>query len=157
MAEAARPTSAQPGVQTDPYPSYNFKLQIDGVVQGHFTYCGNMEINIEPILYREGGDHQVVRPLLGRVDYGSITLRYGLTDTTELWEWLMANVTGKGDRRNATISILGTDGATPVVSWHLIHAWPCRWRGAPLDTMARQVAIEELTIVFETLERGETT
>src|SRR5215471_303526 len=116
MADAPAQTSAQPGTFIDPYRSYNFKLQIDSVVQGHFTYCGNMEINIEPIAYREGGLNQLVHRLPGPIDYGEITLRYGLTDTTELWDWMHNNLKGQIDRRNVTISVLDTDGVKPVVS-----------------------------------------
>jgi phage tail-like protein len=157
MADAAQQpqSGAQPGVYIDPYRSYNFKLLIAGVTQGHFTYCGNMEISIEPILFREGGQAQVVHRLPGPVDYGEITLRYGLTESRELWDWMMTAVKGKVDRKNVSIALLDADGVTEVVHWDLVNAWACRWRGAPLDTMARQVAIEELTIVFETLERGE--
>ena len=35
--------------------------------------------------------------------------------------------------------------------WDLINAWPSEWRGAPLDALGREVAIESLTLVFETL------
>jgi len=159
MADAAQDSQAksgaQPGVFIDPYRSYNFKLLIAGVTQGHFTYCGDMEINIEPIAYREGGQSQVVHRLPGPVDYGEITLRYGLTESRELWDWMMTAVKGKVERKNVSISLLDADGATEVVRWDLVNAWACSWRGSPLDTMGRQVAIEELRIVFETLDRGE--
>ncbi len=160
MADAAQQppqakSGAQPGVFIDPYRSYNFKLLIAGVTQGHFTYCGDMEISIEPIRYREEGNAQVVHRLPGPVDYGEITLRYGLTESHELWDWMMTAVKGKVDRKNVSIALFDADGVTEVVRWDLVNAWPCRWRGTALDTMSREVAIEELTIVFETLDRGQ--
>jgi len=160
MADPAKDSQAksgaQPGVFIDPYRSYNFKLLIAGVTQGHFTYCGNMEINIEPIAYREGGQSQVVHRLPGPVDYGEITLRYGLTESREMWDWMMTAVQGKKDyAKNVTITLLDADGATEVVHWDLVNAWVCSWRGALLDTMGRQAAIEEMRICFDTLDRGE--
>jgi phage tail-like protein len=152
MADAAQQSGATPGVFIDPYRSYNFKLLVGNITQGHFTYCGNMEIEIPHIEYREGGQAQIVHQLPGPVRYGEITLRYGLTESRELWDWMMTAVNGKVDRKHITISLLDADGATAVVSWDLESAWPCRWRGAPLDTMAKQVAIEELTIVCEILK-----
>ena len=44
--------------------------------------------------------------------------------------------------------------ATEVVRWNLVNAWPREWRGTPLDAMGQEIAIETLTLVFETLERG---
>ena len=38
--------------------------------------------------------------------------------------------------------------------WNLINAWVSEWRGAVLNASTHEVAIEAVTIVFETLERG---
>jgi phage tail-like protein len=160
MPEAAeRPPStassgAQPGVFNDPYRSYNFKLVIQGVTEGHFTECTNLGIKVEAIKYREGGTSQVVHRLPGPVEYGDITLRYGLTLSTEIWEWFMSAVKGKVDRKNVSVVMLESDGVTEAFRWDLMNAWPSSWRGAPLDAMAREAAIEEITLVFETLERA---
>src|SRR5215204_3744464 len=111
MAEAAAPPAppaasaagAQPGAPADPYRAYNFKLIIQGVGQGHFTECTGLGVKIDTIQYREGGEHQVVRKLPGRVDYCDVTLRYGLTDSPELWQWFMKALEGAVDRRNPSI------------------------------------------------------
>jgi len=159
MAQAAErpPTSqsgAQPGVFIDPFRSYNFKLIIQGITEGHFTNCTNLGIRVDAISYRQGGVNQVVHRLPGQVEYGDITLRYGLTVSTELWDWMMSAVKGKVQRKNVSIVMLDPDGATEVLRWDLVNAWPSSWRGAPLDTMSSQVALEELTLVYETLDRG---
>src|SRR5438045_6799879 len=97
-AAAAGQTGATPGVFIDPYRAYNFKLQIQGVTEGHFTECSGMGINVQVISYREGGVNQVVRKLPGRVEYGDVTLRYGLTKSIELWNWFMSSIKGNVDR-----------------------------------------------------------
>jgi phage tail-like protein len=145
---------AQPGSFKDPYRSYNFKLVIQGVAEGHFTECINMGIQVEAISYREGGTSQVVHRLPGPVQYGDVTLRYGLTTSTEIWQWFMSAVKGKVERKNVSIVMLESDGSTEALRWDLINAWPSSWRGAQLDAMGREAAIEEITLVFETLERG---
>ena len=154
-ATAAAPqASAQAGGYVDPYRAYNFKLEIQGVTQGHFTECSGTGIKVHPIRYREGGAQQVVHVLPGPVEYADITLRYGLTASTELWNWFMTAVKGKVERKNVSILLLDADGATEVMRWNLINAWPAHWRGTVLNTLSREVAIEELTLVFETLDRG---
>ena len=159
MAQAAdkapqAQSGAQPGTFMDPYRSYNFKLIIQGVTEGHFTNCSNIGITVDAIRYREGGVGQVVHRLPGQVEYADITLRYGLTVSTELWDWIMSAVKGKVQRKNVSIVMMDPDGATEVLRWDLVNAWPSAWRGAPLDTMSSQVALEELTLVYETLDRG---
>lgn len=160
MPEAAErapttpPPGAAPGVFNDPYRAYNFKLLIQGVTEGHFTSCSNMAIKVDAVEYREGGTNQVVHRLPGRVEYEPIVLRYGLTASMELWTWMMSAVKGKVERKNVSIVLLDSDGATEVLRWDLVNAWPNMWRGAPLEAMSHEAAIEELTLVFETLDRS---
>ncbi len=160
MPEAAEqapktpPSGAQPGVFIDPYRAYNFKLIIQGVTEGHFTECSNMGIKVDAISYREGGQSQVVHRIPGRVEYADLTLRYGLTLSMELWNWLMTGVKGKVERKNVSIAMLDSDGVSEVLRWNLVNAWVAEWRGAVLDALGHQIAIESITLVFETLERG---
>ena len=152
--DGAAPTGAQPGTFIDPYRAYNFKLVIQGVAEGHFTECSGLEVEVHAIRYREGGATQVVHAIAGPVSYGDVTLRYGLTASMELWEWLMTAVNGTVTRKNVSILMLDSAGIDEVMRWDLTNAWPSRWRGAPLDAMSHEVAIEELTLVCETLRRG---
>jgi len=153
-AQAAQPSGgSQTGTRVDPYRAYNFQLQIQGVTEGHFTECSGMEVKIQSIRYREGGAGQVVHCLPGPVDYGSVSLHYGLTTSKQLWDWFMSALKGKVQRRHVSIVMMDDDGSTPVFQWNLIDAWPSEWRGALLDALSHEAAIESLTLVFETLER----
>jgi phage tail-like protein len=155
MAEAAETASgAQPGTFNDPYRSYNFQIQIRGVVEGHFTQCSNMGVKVDAISYREGGMQQIVHRLPGQVEYGDITLRYGLSSSTDLFDWMMSAVNGKVDRRTVAIVLLDADGVGEKLRWSLSNAWPSAWRAAPLDALGREVAIEELTLVYESIARS---
>ncbi len=153
-APAEETAGATPGA-VDPYRSYNFKLEV-GAAEAHFTECTGMGIKIDAIEYREAGNNQVVRKLPGQVHYSEITLRYGLTDSKQLWDWLMTAAKGKVERRNVSIVMLGADGTdtTPGLQWNLTQAWPSQWRGAKLDAMGREAAIEALTLVFDTMDRA---
>ena len=139
---------------TDPYRSYNFKLDIAGVTEGHFTECSGLGVKVTPIEYREGGNNQVVRHVPGPVEYAAVTLRYGLTASRELWDWMLQAVQGNVERKNISIIMLDSEGNNEVMRWNLNDAWPSEWRGAPLDAMSREIAIEDLTLVFDTLERA---
>lgn len=150
---AAPATEAQPGTWVDPYRAYNFKLVIQGVTVGHFVECTGLGVRIHAIRYQEGGGH-IVHRIPGPVEYDDVTLRYGLTSTAELWNWFMTGVQGKVERRNVSILMLDPDDITEVLRWDLINAWPSEWRGAPLDALAREVAIESMTLVYESLQRA---
>jgi phage tail-like protein len=152
MADVAA-QSAQPGTWVDPYRAYNFKLLINSVTSGHFTEVSGLGVQVERISYREAGNNSIVRAIPGRVTYPPVVLRYGLTSSAELWDWLMTAVKGEVNRRNASIVMLDAAGSTEVLRWNLLNAWPQEWLGAPLDAMSRELAIETLVLAHEGLER----
>lgn len=138
----------------DPYRAYSFKLVIQDVTEGHFTSCTGLGVQVEVIEYREAGSRDVVRAIPGRTSYDDVTLRYGLTDSRELWDWMMTAVRGNVVRKNVSVLMLSDDGVNEVMRWNLINAWPSQWRGAALDALGSEVAIESLTLVFESLDRA---
>jgi phage tail-like protein len=151
MAEGV--AQASPGTWIDPYRAYNFKLVINNVTEGHFTEVTGLGVRIEQIAYREAGANAIVRAVPGQVTYSAVSLRYGLTASVELWDWLMTAVEGRVERRNVSIAMLDSTGSAEVLRWNLLNAWPTEWHGAPLDAMTRELAIETLTLAHEGLER----
>jgi phage tail-like protein len=145
-------SGAQPGTWIDPYRAYNFTLEIAGVSLGHFVECTGMGARVNAIRYQEGGSNQV-HMIPGPMDYGEVTLRYGLTESRELWDWFLAGMEGRVDRRDISVLMTATDGKTEVLRWNLFGAWPTEWRAAPLDALAREVAIESVTLVYESIGR----
>ncbi len=139
---------------TDIYRSYNFVVDIQGVTSGYFSEISGLSISVESISYREGGGAPAVRKLPGRVDYGDITFKWGLSESTELWEWLMTTVQGNVERKEMSIVLLAPDGQQENTRWNLHSAWPTAWRGAQLRGEAQGVAIETLIIAHEGIERA---
>jgi phage tail-like protein len=140
--------------RTDPYRAYNFKLEILGVPQGHFTSCTGLGVHVEAIRYREAGQGQVVRRLPGQVEYDDLTLRFGLTDSLELFEWLQSAVKGSVERKDVSVVMLAPNGHDEAMRWNLFSAWPSSWSGASLDASSQEVALEQVTLVYESLEIG---
>ena len=139
------------GGWVDPFRAYNFKLMIQGVTAGHFTECTGLGIRVEAIRYREAGSTGVVHRIPGRVEYGDVTLSYGLTQSHELFDWFLTAVNGTPQRKNVSILMMDSGGVAEVMRWDLINAWPSAWRGAPLDALGQEIAIESITLVFESL------
>jgi phage tail-like protein len=156
MANGAAERSASPsgpiGTAPDPYRAYNFKLEIQGVTEGHFTACTGLNVIVRHVAYREAGEPNVVHQLPGPVEYGEVALSYGLTSSKELWEWFLSSISGRVVRKNVSIQMTDHEGVE-LFRWSLIDAWPAEWRGATLDALTHEVAIESLKLVFERIER----
>jgi phage tail-like protein len=154
MATASTSGNAAAGGWTDPYRAFNFKVEVQGITEGHFAECSGLGMRLQVISYREGGNNQLTHRIPGAVDYAAVTLRYGLTRSAELWLWMQGIVQGNIDRRNVSIVMLEPDGNTEALRWNLLNAWPSEWVGAPLNAGGNELAIETITLVFESLERG---
>lgn len=140
--------------RVDPYGAFNFQLLIDGVTEGHFTECSGLGMRIEAIQYREAGTSQAVRRIPGRVEYGDVILSYGLTDSLDLWNWLRTVAQGVVQRKNVSVVMLASDGASEAIRWNLLNAWPAEWRGAPLRALSQEVAIEQMRLVCDEMNRA---
>ncbi len=140
----------------DPFRAYNWRLEIGGATQAYFTACSGLGVTVDVIKYREAGNLQIVRALPGQVNYEPITLYYGLTPSRDMFDWLMASVEGRTDRRNCSIIVLDSQGNEDQTAprWNLENAWVAAWRGAQLNAMSLEVAIESITLVFDRLTRA---
>jgi phage tail-like protein len=139
----------------DVFRVYNFKLAFQpGITVAHFTEVSGLGAKVNAIKYREGGNNAIVRTLPGYVEYADVTLRYGITNSSELWNWFMSGVNGNVQRRNASIIILDTDGTRELIRWNLTNAWVTEWRGTFLNAMTNEVAVESMTLVYEALTRS---
>jgi len=148
-----QPSGATPGTYIDPQRSYNFRLEIAGVTEAYFHECANIGVTVQTVKWRSGGNNQVVHSLPGRVDPNDITLRAGVTSSTDMWKWLQSAVEGKVDRKNVSIVLLDNDGSTEVMRFNLMQAWISQWTLGPLNALSNGVAIQDMTLTYETLQR----
>jgi len=138
----------------DIYRAYNFVLDLQGVNAGFFSEVTGLSVDVEVIEYRSGGDPAAVSKLPGRVSYGDITLKWGVSDNQVLWDWLVTAVNGAVEKRDVSIILMKPNGMDEQMRWNLRSAWASQWRGSKLDAMGQDAAIETLTLTHEGLERA---
>ena len=78
----------------DPYRAYNLKLLVDGAAAGAFVECSDLHAVVDTIAYREDNTRQQSRHLRGHIRYQPLTLRYGVSRSRALWNWLETSFTG---------------------------------------------------------------
>ena len=146
------------GKRTDPARAFNYMLEIDGITQAGFTECTGFGASTDPIEYREGSENpktdvKTVRKLPGLTKFDNITLKWGLTDSHELYEWYREVTKGKVQRKNGSIILLDLEG-NEAVRWNFRNGWPAKWTGPSLNATGNEVAIETLEIAHEGVEQA---
>jgi phage tail-like protein len=69
----------------DPYRQFRFRIEIDGITQAGFSECSFADTTTDPVEYREGDEPTVFRKLSGLTKYGNITLKWGITDSMDIY------------------------------------------------------------------------
>lgn len=138
----------------DPLRNFKFRLEIEGVRQGNFSEVTIGETTTDAVDYREGTDPSHVRKLDGLTKYGNVTMKWGVTDSTELHDWHKAIMAGqiKSNRKQVAIVVIdesGADKARFVVS----EAWPMKYQPSGLNGKGNEVFVELLELVNEGIER----
>lgn len=138
----------------DPIRNFRFRLEIGGITQGNFSEVTIGETTTDAVDYREGTDPSHMRKLDGLTKFGNITLKWGVTDSTELHDWHKAIVTGQIQSNRKQVAIVvqdesGTDKARFAVS----EAWPMKYQPSGLNGKGNEVFVELLELVNEGIER----
>lgn len=81
---------------------------------------------------------------------GDITLKRGIVNDANLWNWYNSVAQGKTERKNGSI-ILADETGEEKVRWNFVNGWPSKWSGPALNATASDVAIEALEITHEGL------
>lgn len=138
----------------DPYCAFQWKVEIDGLVVGHFQEVTGLSVQTEVVKFQEGGLNDREHHLMGQTSYANLVLKNGLTDSAALFEWrAMVDTPGRaGARRNGSLVLL--DGTVKeLVRWNFVRGWPCKWEG-PAFTYQSAIAVETLEIAHEGIRRA---
>jgi phage tail-like protein len=135
-----------------PYRDFNFRVEIDGIGEAQFCEVSIPEAEITVVEYREGADKTAAtRKLPGRVRYGNIVLKRGVTGDLALWEWFRAIAAGDFQPRNVSIVLLDAS-RQPVIRWTVTEAWPTKYDVSDLDAKHNEVVIELLELANEGIQ-----
>lgn len=138
----------------DPYRQFRFRVEIDGISQAGFNECSFADTTTDPVEYREGDELPRMRKLSGLTKYGNITLKWGITDSMDLYNWRQQVIdTGaEGARKNISIILIDEAGADKD-RWNIERAWPTKYDPPDFSAKGNEVAIETLEIVHEGFKR----
>lgn len=135
-----------------PYRTYNFRVEIDGIGEAQFAEVVVPSAEIAVVEYREGADKtSATRKLPGRVSYGNVVLKRGITADLSLYQWFRAVSQGDFQPRNVLIVLLDAQ-RQDVRRWLGRDAWPVKYEGPALNAKNNEVAIELLELAVEEME-----
>lgn len=141
----------------DPLRNFRFRLEIDGVQQAGFSEVTVADTTTDAIDYREGNEPPHLRKLSGLTKYANITLKWGVTDSMELYDWHAKLVelgsAGDGVRKKVIVSVLDETGQKEAARFVIAEAWPIKYTPGALTGKGNDVQIETIEFANEGIER----
>lgn len=143
-----------PTRRDDPYPAYNFQVLVTGVsndgkaVSGSFSEASGLEVEVPPILYRNGSEDITQRKIPGLKKFTDITLKRGITGDVDFWKWIVNALNGQVQRASGAIVLLD-ENRQEVMRWKFDRAWPTKFTGPTLHAGNNEIAMETLVICAE--------
>jgi len=135
----------------DPLKGFRFKVEIQGIQQAGFMECSSVGSHLEVVEYREGADAINVRKFPGKASYPDITLKWGMTDNQDLYNWHLEAVKGNLQRQSGSVVQLDDTGAEKT-RWNFFNAWPSKWDGPAFNAKGNDLSINTLTLTCERVE-----
>lgn len=142
----------------DPYGSYYFALEINGVEIAHFQECSGLKNASQIFEIQEGGLNGTVHKRPGQSKWENLIFKYATSQSTWLVEWRdmwMRDMYAEGgsDKRqkrtaSGSVAIISNQGKI-VRRFHFVNAWPVSWEGPALNSTSSGLAIETLEIAHD--------
>ena len=137
------------------YPpvSFHFKVEVPGLAPGsldvRFTEVSGLSVDMETEEVVEGGENRFVQKYPIRARYPELVLKRGLLLNSEILTWIRECIEDfKITPRNIDIMLLN-DEHQPLVTWHLVKAFPTKWAVSDLNAASNTVAIETMHLFYQ--------
>ena len=151
MPVADNPNSTSP----NPISAAQFALDLTGIT-AFFMEASGFENSTEVITHvmQDKQGKRIYQKLPGNTKWSDISLKRGFTDDDALWKWRKQVLDGQIDaaRKDGTITGYDTKG-NPVVQYTFSRGWISSWKAAGFNAKNNDVAVEEITITHEGLDR----
>ena len=141
----------------EPRPASFFRLKLGGHESvGVFQQVSGLDSETEVVEHKavdEQGRPQV-RKVAGQTKWSNISLKRGVDENLDLWKWRDTVIKQGADaaRVDGTIELLDIGGG-PIATYQFKQGWPIKYSGATMDATTNNVALEEVQIAHEGVER----
>ena len=140
----------------DPLVSFHFMIDVQGEIKGYFTEVsglGSESEIIEQKVVNEKGI-EIIKKIPGRLKWGDITLKRGITSNLDMWDWRKKGEEGKVNdaRKNGSIVMFDQELAEKA-RWNFVNGWPTKITGPAPKADSNEIGVEELTIAHELITR----
>ncbi len=114
-----------------------------------FTDVGGLSMELATEEVPEGGENRFVQKYPQRAKYPELVLKRGLLPRSEVFDWIRSCVQDFQIMPRDVNVMLLNELHMPLVTWHLVRAYPTKWALSDLNASSNTVAVETLQLFYQ--------
>jgi phage tail-like protein len=137
------------------YPpvGFHFKVEVLGLPpndnDARFTEVSGLSVEMATEELAEGGENRFVQKYPVRAKYPELTLKRGLLVSSEVIDWIRRCIEDyQIEPKNIDVKLLNEEHQ-PLVTWHVIGAYPTKWAVSDLNASNNAVVTETLQLYYQ--------
>jgi phage tail-like protein len=144
------------------YPpvGFHFRVEVLGLPANandvRFSEVSGLSVEMATEEVAEGGENRFLQKYPVRAKYPELVLKRGMLLSSSVAEWIRACTEDFAiTPRNVDVMLLN-DEHQPLLTWHLVNAYPTRWSASDLNASNNAVVVETLQLFYQyfTLDRA---
>jgi phage tail-like protein len=144
------------------YPpvGFHFKVEVLGLSpvdnDVRFTEVSGLTAELATEETAEGGENRFIQKYPSRTKYTELVLKRGLVLNSEVFNWCKSCIFDMVIQpKNVDVKLLNSDHQ-PLMTWHIVNAYPTKWTVSDLNASNNAVMIETLQLFYQyfTIEKS---
>jgi phage tail-like protein len=139
---------------TNYYPpvGFHFKVEVSGIPNSQdvrFTEVSGLTVEMGTEEIAEGGENRFIQKFPTRTKYSELVLKRGLLVDSGIIKWIRACIEDFTIEPREISVILLNEEHQPLLTWHVIGAYPTKWTVSDFNASNNAVVIEMLQFFYQ--------
>lgn len=136
------------------YPpvSFHFRVEVLGLSSDNdtrFAEAGGLSLEVTTEEVAEGGENRYLQRYPGLPKYADLVLKRGLLVQSAVFDWVKDCLEGdQVEPKNIDVTLLNEEHE-PLVTWHVVNAFPTKWGISDFNATGNTVVIETLQLAYQ--------
>jgi phage tail-like protein len=136
-----------------PPTGFHFKVEVLGLPpkdnDARFTEVSGLSVEMGTEEIAEGGENRFLQKFPTRTKYPELTLKRGLLANSEIVTWVRKCIEDyQIEPKNIDVKLLNEEHQ-PLLTWHVVNAYPTKWAVSDLNATNNAVVIESLQFFYQ--------
>jgi phage tail-like protein len=136
------------------YPpvSFHFRVEVLGLSSDNdtrFAEAGGLSLEVSTEEVAEGGENRFLQRYPTVPKYTDLVLKRGLLAQSAVFDWVRDCLAGdQVVPKDVDVTLLN-EAHEPLVTWHVIRAFPTKWGISDFNATSNTVLIETLQLAYQ--------